>query len=1301
MQLSSRILTALAVLILAVAVVAVRTGSPGTVEAATGVIDVLNVGTCYTTSDDVFSVGDCKDGVPDGDNDMDDVYEVLADVNDPADISEVGTVSATYSHDPKTAADSPRGILQNADLVKVSISDTGRDKRTPVLLPVGGAPNGPEQVLDADDFAVITDAVKNIEIDTQAYVADNPDTAGEDEEVAVASRDGLTAETVVEFTNADGDKSYTLASDMYWGAADNDAYATREGGDDFAFDEVTDREPGLEGLKVVVDPADTDLDTAGDQPIEYLPMHAAEEGAVFDFFGYIDDDDDATDPVLVKLGSSALVPDEDRGPGRTSDEPGGRVAPWLNVIINDGNVVLQYIVYYTSEREVLAGGRKASAYGGANNPTDDQLPDFTKGEGADTASESDDVALVVQAKADGNVRTQNLWLRETGRFTGRYEGFFRLTDPDGDGSVGESQDNWGLELQNASGPGLVDEDVAVLGVESGPVLVEYRDTDGKSRNLSISIDTVPPAVQIDVPAHKERGRDTTPAFAGSYADAESGLREESFRLYVDNSNDMSESGVNDRGESAKLALDLTVDENTDASGYVRNDPIPLRSIDQYAGFAPKDDATDDGEDQFGVLAHNEIYGLESLDDELQHIEGDRHSDGAATGTFGDSVRIRIEETVTVNDVETKREIDEYNNTIDFHALVADVAGNIGFSDSDDTGPRFINDYGKGTTGSDTRKPGRYNVFGWYARHVFFLDEKEPEIQDSQTVTGFYGINESKKPAINRSGILVAFDGAVDADTIGVDTFEVTLDPASGQSTGTTANVVDATANGREVYLLLGAELASDATPSLKIASGKSISDPAGNKLSSGGELTADGQTVVEANDGIAPILSVALSGGSGTGEDNEGPDKLTKEAMTITITSDEEIHTTPAITVVCSNIAWTVTKDDKDETKELSDYTGARSGALKEDTAAFDQSMFGCGSGADEDIQQQQVKSFSRPGLEWEFQWQNFDPPNKLPDGKITVVAYGRDRRSYSNLDDDKRYNWGAATSEFNLDTTKPVLDPTPADGSTVTDTRPFILLNYEDKSSVAVSKLEFDDTAQEVTSLGGRRYLYWPATMELGKHSVAVEAIDAAGNETGSNEFSFTVAARKDFDLKLIAGWNAVSVPANPIDPSIESVFTEDVIDMVAAWDASDPAKPWNIATKMEGEWSTHDDFATLTRITARYGYWVHAQGFVTQHVALVGKSNRESADLVPPDLVAIPTIPGWNFVGVIDQEGDQTEDDFGDKLTTGDTEVSASSYLGKHAVRSYTWDPIRSRFDILEGDDEVEIGQGIWVYFGEGIAP
>ena len=132
MQLSSRILTALAVLILAVAVVAVRAGSPGTVEAATGTIDVLNVGTCYTTDDEVFGEGDCDSGEVDAEGD-----KVAYNVADRDDVSEVGTVYATYSHDPKTAPDSPRAVLENSNLIKISIADSGRDRRTPVLLPAG------------------------------------------------------------------------------------------------------------------------------------------------------------------------------------------------------------------------------------------------------------------------------------------------------------------------------------------------------------------------------------------------------------------------------------------------------------------------------------------------------------------------------------------------------------------------------------------------------------------------------------------------------------------------------------------------------------------------------------------------------------------------------------------------------------------------------------------------------------------------------------------------------------------------------------------------------------------------------------------------------------------------------------------------------------------------------------------------------------------------------------------------------------------------------------------------------------
>ena len=117
-------------LILAVAVVAVRAGSSGTLEAATGTIDVVNVGTCYTTDDEVFEVGDC-------------VADTTGDAYDVAErdeIVEVGTVYATYAHDPLTAPDNPRGVLYNSNLIKISIADSGRDKRTPILLAAGNAP---------------------------------------------------------------------------------------------------------------------------------------------------------------------------------------------------------------------------------------------------------------------------------------------------------------------------------------------------------------------------------------------------------------------------------------------------------------------------------------------------------------------------------------------------------------------------------------------------------------------------------------------------------------------------------------------------------------------------------------------------------------------------------------------------------------------------------------------------------------------------------------------------------------------------------------------------------------------------------------------------------------------------------------------------------------------------------------------------------------------------------------------------------------------------------------------------------
>ena len=1229
MQLSSRILTALAVLILAVAVVAVRAGSPDTVEAATGTIDVLNVGTCYATDDEVFGIGDC-----DADDEVD--YNVAGR----DEVGEVATVYATYAHDPKTAPDNPRAVLKNANLIKISIADSGRDKRTPVMLPVG---NALAANLDPCD-------------DTDNNDATNCDFSREDIASTTETVEKGYLEIVTDFLGT----APILKPTMSWQPRDDNDRGIPANNGGYVLST-----PGVEtGITVL----------RSDNTLNYLPMDVSDDSLVT-FWGIVRDTNDDNSSPFGQLKTLEL--DEDVGSGAVAMVDGDdHVAPWLSIrksITAGREIVLMYIVYHTSEWETLIGGNTLGAYNEDDGEDNEApfAPDFSNAEKKNTSAQ-----IVVEARSDGREGRQQLHLHETGRFTGRYEGYLKLTDENGGGA---DADGWGLSVDDAKG--YIADEAAVIGVESGPVVIAYKDTDGSTQLHEIEIDTGPPEITIDSPAHESQGQDTSPEFSGSFLDrGGSGLREDTFHLYVDHKPDDMENGVT----GVSLALNLPVVVNASGGGKVE-------SLEDYAGYSITEPMP------YAVIRHNHVFGLDSdardTTDSLESVEADDFSDGDTTGTFGDSVRIDFD----LGDEDT------YNHTIDFHAVVADIAGNLGFSDSDNDGPRFINNLGEE---SSDRKTDRYNVIGWYARHIFFLDETDPKIYQEQSVTGFYGENDDDVPQASRSGILVAFDKAVDPDSIGVDTFSVSLDSAGTQQVG----IIDVDVEGRAVYLLLESELASDALPYVDIAAGEWVSDPAGNRLTGGA------QRPFVTKDGIAPELSVTMSGGSGTGEGGEGPSALTNSSIIVTIAADEEINSTPSLLVVCSNIAWDSDGDGEND-KSLDDVSAQRSGALTNGSASFtppstdaaDRNLYGsdfsCG---DETVEMQQLQSYSRPGLTWEYEWVDLNGDKGLPDGKLTVVAFARDRQSYASLSSKRTdgdpaqsdtYNWGAATAEFRYDTTLNDPDPTPGDGDTVTESRPFVLLGYDDATTVAIDELMIDGTVQEISSIGGNRFLYWPESLDIGSHAVSVDAVDAAGN-TDSFEYSFKVAERSAFNLKLIAGWNAVSFPANPADNAIENVFTEGVVDMVAGWDASDPEKPWSIATRMEDEWSTHEEFATLNKVHAQYGYWVHAQGFVTQRVKLVGGINRTDPEITPPDLVSIPTLPGWNFVGVIDQDGDQTEDDFGETLANGDTAVDAGDYLGSNKG-AYTWDAVRSEFKVLEDDDDIEIGQGIWVYFGGGIAP
>ena len=68
-------------------------------------------------------------------------------------ITKADSIFATYAIDPKTSGDQPRAILKNADLIKISIEDKGRDKRTGKIYAVSDTDQepatSPDRILDA------------------------------------------------------------------------------------------------------------------------------------------------------------------------------------------------------------------------------------------------------------------------------------------------------------------------------------------------------------------------------------------------------------------------------------------------------------------------------------------------------------------------------------------------------------------------------------------------------------------------------------------------------------------------------------------------------------------------------------------------------------------------------------------------------------------------------------------------------------------------------------------------------------------------------------------------------------------------------------------------------------------------------------------------------------------------------------------------------------------------------------------------------------------------------------------------
>lgn len=1203
-----------------------------TADAATGSIAARNVGTCLTTDATVFK-GDCE-GLSESASDATSgtAWEVRGE------IGEVSTLYATYAHDPKTSSDAPRAILMNSDLLEISIADSGRDKRSPILV------RSVTRVSGGDGTATEEGAVASI----QEFLASDSGVSiiGSGNKADVTKKPNMMLETGQQLLGTSGNTTLNFT-----------------------------------GTAAAHDP----MDVAGNIRFFGCTVQSGTSTCK------VDGPDADIDPDELQDVSGSIQVDEDASSGDNSDK---NVAPWLgvNASVPASRDILIYAIYFeTSSKENLVGGTQ---YCDVDLDDDDNCPTpaTNANDGVTNVVYTSDeknknTALLVHASSDGDLeeRGVDLYLTETKRFSGEYRGHLRLTDANGDGrGSGSTPMDWGREVDDGENDGA-----AVLAVDQGPVIIEYRDSDGKKQTLRIEIDNVAPTINVAAPANGSSSDDQSPDFAGTLEDTNSGLADNSFRLVADNE-------VDGEGKNEDYVLHGRAPAINVTSGALAS----ITRISEYMGY---DDPT-----QFGiVMAASDLYDLDddSCDNqELCHILADSYDDGAMRGTFDDDIRLDLQD--GGKDAVTRdREFE-----IDFQAFVMDMAGNIGFSDSDPSNPRYINDLGE--KDATKRKPG--NVLGYYSAHIITLDEKDPDLIEARSATGYYGLNSDGKAMPDRSGIMVEFDGPIAASSVSTNTFSVKLDD------GSDATVVDVDVDKKYVFLKLGAELASDATPQIDIVQGEKVEDMAGN------ETFGKEQDEFEAQDGISPKLTVTLSGGSGIGTGDEGPEKLTKNQITVNVSSDEELQGAPRIAVVCSSLEWNegtagIEGSSGLTGKDIDDYVANRSGAMSgsqpgetpvqtsprasKSDAQGETYAYTCGYDANDDnfdddidVDNNPPSALSRPGENWDYTWKE---SGKFQDGMLTVVAFARDRSRYDHMDDTNVQNWGSTSAEFMLDTVlaSPLNgggEVQPADGGTSKETRPFVLIGFDESTSVTLDSVQLDDVeiASEFEQPETNRFVYWPLTLTRGDHEVEVEASDAAGNEQ-SFEFSFKVEERGDFLLNLLAGWNAISVPADPVDTAIGAVFTNPSIDTVIGWDTDG----WRIAVRRDGVWESNHQYGTLNEIRAKYGYWVKSNNFVRQPIALTANDRGVGGPRTP---LAIDTKPGWNFVGVIDQDGDQTEGDSGNGLKDSDNRpINAAEYLGSNYVRAYTWDATFNRFDTLRPDVQMMIGDGVWVYYQGGIAP
>ena len=259
---------------------------------------------------------------------------------------------------------------------------------------------------------------------------------------------------------------------------------------------------------------------------------------------------------------------------------------------------------------------------------------------------------------------------------------------------------------------------------------------------------------------------------------------------------------------------------------------------------------------------------------------------------------------------------------------------------------------------------------------------------------------------------------------------------------------------------------------------------------------------------------------------------------------------------------------------------------------------------------------------------------------------------------------------------------------------------NFDD---IVVTSFVLDgvDLTDSVKTTDNQSFLVSLESISIGDHTAEVQAVDQAGNVFEDTlEIDFEVNDRDPFEKRLSPGWNLVSLPGEPADSSIASVFGPGV--EVRTVYSYDPVIPdgWQVAVRetLDSDWQ-----GDLTEITGQRGYWVLSDAIQDWEVSiprLAGGASGTGTPIQPP---VIPMYAGWNLIPVTDVSGN---------ALSANIEISAEAYLnslddGLDLARVLGYNTISNEwFTVLDKqmgmvvNANLRIGAGYWVFVREAAA-